>query len=157
MGVAGSGKSTIGRELAARLECSFVDGDDLHPPENVAKMSAGAPLTDADRAPWLDAVAAVLRSDAPVVVACSALRRNYRDTLRRAGDVRFLFLDIGHDAAVARLGEREAHFMGAGMAAGQFGTLERPGPDEDDIMTVDAESPVPALVEAAIAHLLETG
>jgi len=138
MGVAGSGKSTVGASLASRLGARFVDADSLHPPHNVAKMSAGIPLDDADRGPWLAAVRDALAADGSVVVACSALRREYRDVLRGVGDVRFVFLDLDESSARRRAAEREGHFMSAAMVASQFETLERPGPDEPDVVTVDA-------------------
>lgn len=153
MGVAGSGKTTVGTQLAAQLGARFVDGDDLHPGANVAKMSAGVPLTDADRWPWLARVRDELRDGAPVVVACSALARRYRDALRVAGGVRFAFLDLDPDAASERAAKRSDHFMGAHMVASQFATLEHPAADETDVVAVDATAS-PAAVVAAIVRWL---
>ena len=102
-------------------------------------MSAGIPLDDADRGPWLAAVRDTLAADTPVVVACSALRRAYRDVLRGAGDVRFLFLDLDQPTARRRAARRKGHFMSAAMVASQFETLERPGPDEPDVVTIDVD------------------
>ncbi len=151
MGVSGCGKSTLGAALAARLGAAFVDADDLHPPANVAKMAAGEPLTDADRWPWLDAVAQALRDPGPVVVACSALRRSYRDRLRAAGDLQFLHLAAPQAAIAARITARKGHFMPPGLLATQYETLEPPGPDE--AITLDATLPVEALIEAARSRL----
>lgn len=161
MGVAGCGKSTIGRRLAERLACRFVDGDDLHPPANVAKMRAGSPLTDADRAPWLEATRDVLRDGPPVVVACSALRRRYRDLLRTAGTavtsgaVQFVFLDLDRNTTIERLAAREGHFMSAEMADSQYRTLERPEPDEPDVLVVDASAPLDLVVDRATVLLTD--
>ena len=151
MGVSGCGKSTLGAALAARLGAAFVDADDLHPPANVAKMAAGEPLTDADRWPWLDAVAQALRDPGPVVVACSALRRSHRDRLRAAGDLQFLHLAAPQAAIAARITARKGHFMPPGLLATQNETLEPPGPDE--AITLDATLPVEALIEAARSRL----
>lgn len=141
MGVAGAGKSTVGERLAARLGAAFVDGDSLHPGENVAKMSAGRPLDDRDRAPWLLRVRDTLAASDPVVVACSALRRSYREVLRGAGDVRFVFLDLDEESARRRASRRKGHFMSASMVAGQFATLERPDVDEPDVTIIDVTRP----------------
>lgn len=144
MGVSGSGKTTVAAQLAGRVHATFTDGDDLHPPENVAKMRFGTPLTDADRWPWLDRVALTLVDGAAggqaIVVACSALRRAYRDRLRAgtAGQVRFVFLDASYDVIDARMKARMGHFMPEALLKSQFATLERPGPDEDDVLTVSA-------------------
>jgi gluconokinase len=151
MGVAGCGKTTLGQALAARLGAGFVDADDLHPAENVTKMSAGQPLTDADRWPWLDLVAVALRDRAPVVVACSALRRAYRDRLRTAGDVRFLHLAAAQEVIADRLAARQGHFMPPGLLASQYATLEHPGPDE--ALVLDAALTPEALVQQALARL----
>src|SRR5262249_23730171 len=137
MGVSGSGKSSVGAKLAQRLGVAFVDGDDLHPAANVAKMSRGEALTDEDRWPWLERVGATLADGAGygegVAVACSALRCRYRDRIRAVAaraDLRFLFLDITFEIAKARLEHRPGHFMPASLVRSQFETLERPAPDE---------------------------
>ncbi len=144
MGVTGSGKTSVGAVLAQRLGVDFVDGDDLHPAANVAKMQRGEPLQDADRWPWLDRVGAVLRDGAAhpagVVVTCSALRRVYRDRIRAgAKDThpRFMFLDIAPEVSAARLMGRKGHFMPVSLVRSQFETLERPAPDETDILTIE--------------------
>lgn len=151
MGVSGCGKTTLGKALAARLGAGFVDADDLHPPANRAKMARGEALTDGDRAPWLDLVAGVLRNRAPVVVACSALRRAYRDRLREAGEVRFLHLAAPREVIAARLAARQGHFMPASLLDSQYATLEPPGPDE--AVTLDARLPPDVLLEQALARL----
>lgn len=151
MGVAGSGKTTVGRELATRLGAPFVDADDAHPPANVAKMAAGVPLDDDDRRPWLDRLAAELGGQEALVVACSALKRSYRDHLRRVDGVRFVFLDLGPDEARDRVANRSGHFMGAEMIESQFAALQRPGPDERDVTTVDATADPASLVDRILA------
>jgi carbohydrate kinase (thermoresistant glucokinase family) len=136
MGVSGAGKTTVGELLARRLGLPFVEGDDLHPPANVAKMAAGNPLTDAERAPWLRALAARIRAAAAaglgLVVACSALRRSYREMLRAAAPgVRFVFLQGSRELLQRRLAARRGHFMAADLLDSQLATLEPPGTDED--------------------------
>jgi gluconokinase len=152
MGVSGSGKSTVGAELAARLGVPFVDGDALHPVANVAKMAAGIPLDDADRWPWLDAVGTRL-AESPVVVACSALRRSYRDRLRAAApDVRFVLLDGSRELLAARTGARLDHFMPPALLDSQLATLERPAPDEHVLVYDIAEAPA-GIADAAARDL----
>jgi len=139
MGVSGSGKSTVGRALAAELGWPFAEGDDFHPPANVARMRAGQPLTDEQRAPWLAAIAAWTRDQhGGAVVACSALRRSYRDVLRGGGvDVRFVMLNVEPAVLAQRMAHRPEHFMPASLLASQLDTLEPLAPDEDGI-TLDA-------------------
>ena len=135
MGVCGSGKTSVGRLIAERMDWTFVEGDDLHPEANLRKMAAGTPLTDEDRRPWLDRIAGEMRragrEGRPMVVACSALRRIYRDRLRACGaDVRFVHL-IGAPALLrARMARREGHFMPPGLLDSQLATLEPAGPGE---------------------------
>lgn len=155
MGVSGCGKTTLGRALADRLGAAFVDADDLHPPPNLAKMAAGQPLTDADRWPWLDLVAQALRDRAPVVVACSALRRAYRDRLRTAGDVRFLHLAAPQEVIARRMAARQGHFMPPGLLASQFATLEPPDPQE--AVVLDATLAPDLLLEQALARAKRRG
>jgi len=152
MGVSGSGKTSVGLGIAARFAVPFVDGDDLHSAANVAKMHAGIALHDGDRAPWLDAVGAVLGDDERypkgVVVACSALKRAYRDRLRAAsGGCRFLYLALTPEIATRRVAGRRGHFMPTTLVADQFATLEPPGADEADTTTVDAGLPLPKIVD----------
>ena len=133
MGVSGSGKSTVGRLLAGRLGVPYADADDLHPPANVAKMASGQPLDDADRAPWLDAVAGWIagRGEHGGVVGCSALARRYRDRLRRADPALFfLHLDGAPDLIAARLADRREHFMPPALLRSQLAALEPLAGDE---------------------------
>ncbi|HEX4062978.1 MAG TPA: gluconokinase [Streptosporangiaceae bacterium] len=153
-GVSGSGKSTVGPLLAERLNGIFVDGDAFHPAANVAKMHAGVPLTDADREPWLRAIEAWLdqriSAGQTAVVACSALRRGFRDALRAGRpQVRLVLLNISHEAAVARLTARHGHFFPSSLLDTQFRDLEPPAPTEP-VLVVDAGQP-PAQIVADIA------
>lgn len=146
MGVAGSGKTVIGGALAHALDVEFVDGDDFHSAKNIEKMAAGIPLTDADRAGWLRALALRLRAarDAGkgIVIACSALKRSYRDMFRvQAPDVRFVYLTGPNDLLGARLKKRGGHFMPASMLESQLTTLEEPSPDENAWVVDIAKSP----------------
>jgi len=151
MGVSGTGKSTIGRALAETLGLPFVEGDDLHPEANVAKMAAGIPLTDADRAPWLDRIAA--RLDRPVVVTCSALKRGYRDRLRRAApDLVLVYLQGAPELLAARMAQRDGHFMPPLLLESQLATLEEPSADEDAI-PVDAALRPDEIVEVVVDRL----
>lgn len=153
LGVAGAGKTTVGLQLGVRLGKRFIDADSLHPTANVAKMESGTPLDDADRWPWLASIREVLRDEDGVVLACSGLKRRYRDLLRGAGGVRFVFLDIDRASAEHRLSARAGHFMGAGMASSQLEALERPTAAERDVVIVDAGDEVAAIVDAAVAGL----
>ena len=151
MGVAGSGKSTIGETLAARLGWVFEDGDRFHPASNVAKMSAGQPLTDEDRWPWLKAIAdeidRLCAAGERAVVACSALRRTYRDILVHGrNDVQIVYLNGTQQLIADRLGRRKGHFMPPGLLASQFKTLEPPANDEHPF-TVSIDAPVEAIVD----------
>ena len=158
MGVSGSGKSTLGALLARRLDCPFLEGDDFHDAQAVAKMSAGQPLDDADRWPWLDrlglAAGEVVASGGRVVAACSALKRGYRERLRAAigAPTRFVLLDAGQDELLRRLTQRSGHYMPASLLDSQLATLERPGPDEA-IFTLDAAAPPVRLCDEAQAWL----
>jgi gluconokinase len=137
MGVSGSGKTTVGAALAGLLRLDFVDGDDLHPQSNVEKMHGGHPLTDEDRWPWLDRIGATLADAGAhpdgVIVACSALRRIYRDRIRAAvgPGLIFVFLDISHEEARQRMTARLHHFMPAALLDSQFATLESPQGEPD--------------------------
>ncbi len=149
MGVAGCGKSSVGVALSARLGMPYRDADDLHPPVNVAKMAAGTPLTDADRWPWLDRAAALLAAEAPVILGCSALRRTYRDRLRRGagGPLQFVHLAGSPALIAARMAARRGHFMPPALLDSQFATLEPPDPDEN-ALTVSVAPPTDAVVTA---------
>jgi gluconokinase len=157
MGVSGSGKSTVASHLAKRLGWTFEDGDRFHPASNVAKMSAGHPLTDEDRWPWLQAIAdeigRVCEAGGHVVVACSALKRAYRDLLLRSrNDVRFVFLDGSKALIAARMAARKDHFMPPGLLDSQFKTLEPPQADERSI-TVSIDAPVETIVNDIVAGM----
>jgi gluconokinase len=157
MGVSGSGKSTIAEQLAARLGWRYVDGDLFHPPANVAKMSAGHPLTDEDRWPWLRAIAAEIDrlavAGTRAVVACSALKRAYRDILVHGrDDVRIVFLDGTKDLIAKRLAARKGHFMPPGLLDSQFKTLEPPQPSERPV-TVSIDASVDGIVDDIVRQL----
>lgn len=131
MGPSGCGKSTVGRALAERMGATFVDADDLHPLTNVDKMAAGIPLDDADRMPWLGVVGTTLAAHGRIVVACSALRRAYRDAIRaEAPDAFFAELRVDRDELERRMRERPGHFMPAALLDSQLETLEPVEPDE---------------------------
>jgi gluconokinase len=146
MGVTGSGKSTVGAQLAQTLGLAFVEGDDYHPPANVRRMAAGIPLTDHDRADWLRALAERVReaseSGAGVVVTCSALKRSYRDLLRAAAPaVQFVYLRGSRALIGERVAHRRGHFMPASLVDSQLATLEEPDPDEHAVTCDIQESP----------------
>ena len=143
MGVAGCGKSTLAALLAQALGLQLVEGDDHHPEHNRQKMQAGIPLTDEDRAGWLDRLAQSLRDDPDgLVVTCSALRRLYRDRLRAAvPDLRFVYLDIDPEEALRRVSSRGAHFFGPGLVESQFATLESPAREPGVLCLRAIESP----------------
>jgi gluconokinase len=157
MGVSGSGKSTIADHLAERLGWTFEDGDRFHPASNVAKMSAGHPLTDEDRWPWLQAIAdeidRVCTAGKHAVIACSALKRAYRDILVHGrSDVRIIYLRGTQELIASRLAARKGHFMPPGLLTSQFKTLEPPGADENPI-TVSIDAPVESIVADIMANL----
>lgn len=155
MGVSGSGKTTVGKALAERMGWTFYDADDFHPAANVAKMRSGNGLTDADRAPWLGQLRAlideVLREEESAVLACSALKASYRDRLDAEG-VRFVYLEARRDLIRERLSERKGHYAKVSLLESQFAALEEPTPQE--ALIVSAAQPVKAIVdeiEAALA------
>ena len=161
MGVSGSGKTTIGRALARRLGWLFQEGDALHPPENVAKMRAGHPLDDADRAPWLSAIAALIdewraRCEAGVIT-CSALKRRYREVIigGRPG-VRLVYLAGSRALIAERLAARRGHFLPASLLDSQFAALEPPLPEEGAI-AASVDAPVAAIVARIAASLAPVG
>jgi len=153
MGVTGCGKSTVGAALAGRLGWTFLDADDFHPPANVEKMRAGAPLVDDDRWPWLDRLArelaAIERAGGHAVLACSALKAAYRKRLAVAGDVRFVHLRGSEDLIGERLAQRSHRYMPASLLASQFATLEAPA----DAIVVDIDAPVEMLLERIVSAL----
>ena len=154
MGVSGCGKTTLGKTLAGRLDLPFIEGDDFHPPDNVSRMAAGIPLTDADRSPWLDTLAAAIRhqaGDTGAVVTCSALKRQYRDRLRQGYGGRLLFVlpVVGRDTLKQRLAARTGHYMPASLLDSQLSTLEEPGPDEFAVR-VDGRLPLSRQIEEVL-------
>ena len=158
MGVSGCGKSSVAAGLAAALVADWIDGDDLHSADSVAKMRAGTPLTDADRWPWLDRIGARLaearHGERGMVIACSALRRAYRDRLRAAAPgLHFVFLDGSAELIGERLARRAGHYMPAGLLESQLRTLERPGADEADVLRLDITESVERLVFDAVRRL----
>ena len=154
MGVSGCGKTSVAEGLAAGLSAPFIEGDSLHPAANVEKMSQGIPLTDEDRWPWLDtigrAMAERLGDGRSVVVSCSALRKTYRDRLRRAagGSLAFVFLKGSRDLLMARMAARRNHFMPVSLLDSQLSTLEDPS-QESGVVTVDIDASIEAIVAAA--------
>jgi gluconokinase len=157
MGVSGSGKSTIADRLAERLGWIYEDGDRFHPASNVAKMSAGQPLTDEDRWPWLRAIAdeidRVCDAGEHAVIACSALKRAYREILVHGrNDVRIIYLRGTQELIASRLALRKGHFMPPGMLVSQFKTLEPPGADESPA-TVSIDASVETIVDDIISQL----
>ena len=161
MGVSGSGKSTVGTALAARLGRPFADGDDFHPEANVAKMARGEALTDADREPWLAALAEWIESHRlahrSTVLVCSALKRRYRDALRAAAprQVAFIHLAAPKEVLQGRMERRTGHFMPPELLDSQLATLEPLEADELGV-TVDATAPPATIVEKALAALEES-
>jgi gluconokinase len=157
MGVSGSGKSTIADKLAERLRWSYEDGDKFHPASNVAKMSAGHPLTDEDRWPWLQTIAdeidRVCKTGQHAVIACSALKRVYRDILVHGrNDVRIIYLKGTQELIASRLAHRKDHFMPPGLLTSQFKTLEPPDPSENPV-TVSIDASVDAIVDDIVSQL----
>jgi carbohydrate kinase (thermoresistant glucokinase family) len=147
MGVAGVGKSTVGAELAEQLRSDFIDADGFHSDANRAKMAAGIPLTDADRAPWLDEVGRVLSASPDLIVACSALKRSYRDQLRSwAPDLFTVHLIASKELLMERLAMREGHLVGANLLPSQLETLELLRADENGI-EISADTDLEAIVE----------
>lgn len=157
MGVSGCGKSTVGAELAEKLGIPFQEGDRLHPKANVEKMSAGIPLTDDDRWPWLDLVGAELREGyeaGGIVISCSALKKSYRDRLRTAcdGPLAFVFLEGSVELLTERMGARKGHFMPLSLLKTQLDTLEVPT-GEPGVVTVDIDATPDEIVENALRGL----
>ena len=158
MGVAGCGKSAVGAALAERLDATYLDGDDLHPEGNIAKMSRGEPLTDDDRWPWLTLVGQKLAEpDGILILGCSALKRRYREHIRKeaGAPVTFVHLAGSRELIAARMSARSGHFMPTTLIDSQFAALEPPAADENAI-TVDIDNTLVRIVDAIVTHLEET-
>lgn len=159
MGVSGCGKSSVGALLADRLGAAFIEGDSFHPPSNVAKMSAGIPLEDADRWPWLDLLGSRIKEACDrketIIISCSALKKAYRDRLRNAagGRLFFVFLDGDKTLLQQRMSARSGHFMPSSMLDSQLATLERPD-HEDGVIPVSIDNALNQIVEIALNRLI---
>ncbi len=157
MGVAGSGKTTVGALLAGQLGWPYAEADNFHPQSNVDKMAAGHPLTDEDRKPWLEAIGRWIdergAADQPGVVSCSGLKRSYRDRLRDGRpEVRLVFLQGSRELIMRRMVARHGHFMKPDMLDSQFADLEEPTPDEG-VLVVSVDNPPEAIVDQIISEL----
>ncbi len=158
MGVSGSGKSVIGEALAKKIDAHFIDGDDLHPQSNIDKMAAGIPLTDYDRYGWLKSVAKIGHKDSEngnvCVIACSALKKEYRNMLRADNkNICFVFLSGDYSLIAHRVEARKTHFMHLDMLKSQFDTLEVPAADEKDVLTVGVDNEIENIVEEIVPQL----
>ncbi|KAB8312407.1 gluconokinase [Erwinia endophytica] len=158
MGVSGSGKSAVANAVAYQLKAAFLDGDFLHPRANIEKMSAGHPLNDDDRKPWLqainDAAFAMQRTNEVSLIVCSALKKSYRDILRQGNEnLSFVYLKGDFDTIESRLRARKGHFFKPQMLVTQFETLEEPGSDEHDVLVVDINQALDEVVAAVIAAI----
>lgn len=156
MGVSGCGKSTVGRLLAQHLGVAFIEGDELHPPRNVALMASGTPLTDEDRVDWLAAVGSTLAQEhGGAVASCSALRRRYRDQLRQSvPDLVFIHLHGPRELLARRLAQRKGHYMPASLLDSQLRTLEPPSADES-ALTLDIDETPQTLAHCAAQILAQ--
>ena len=157
MGVAGSGKSTVAKLLAARLQAEFLEGDDFHPPANVAQMSNGRPLTDADRLPWLvnlnRIIATRYERGLPFVLACSALKKRYRDHLAAGSyPLLFIYLKGSTELITQRMQQRQNHFMSPALVNSQFAALQEPG-EEESVITVSIDCSVEQIVEQILSAI----
>ncbi|MFE8151868.1 gluconokinase [Brenneria goodwinii] len=158
MGVSGSGKSSVGAELARTIEAKFIDGDDLHPRANIRKMASGTPLNDEDRAPWLerlnDAAYSLYHKNETGIIVCSALKKRYRDDLRRDNEgMTFLYLKGSFDLILARHKARAGHFMPTELLKSQFDALEEPDSHEPDVLTIDIDGSMEDVVNRCVAAL----
>lgn len=159
MGVSSTGKTSVGLEVARRLQIKLIDGDDLHPRANIIKMGQGQPLNDADRQPWLtrinDAAFSIEQKNEIGIIVCSALKKAYRDQIRADNNkVRFLFLHGDFDLVLSRMQQRKGHFMKAEMLKSQFATLEIPDESEPDVTFIDISGSFESVVEACCQAIL---
>jgi len=158
MGVSGSGKSAVANQVSHQLQSAFLDGDFLHPRANIEKMAEGHPLNDDDRGPWLqslnDAAFAMQRTNNISIIVCSALKKSYRDILRKDNsNLSFVYLKGDFDTIVSRLKARKGHFFKPQMLVTQFATLEEPGADEQDVLVVDINHSLEEVVVATVATI----
>ncbi|KAB7894895.1 AAA family ATPase [Rouxiella sp. S1S-2] len=158
MGVSGSGKSTVGAAVARAINAKFIDGDDLHPRANIQKMASGQPLNDDDRMPWLerlsDAAYSLEHKNETGIIVCSALKRRYRDALRKGNDgIIFLYLKGSEEVILQRLKSRAGHFFSQDMLKSQFEALEEPGEDEADVVRVNIDHQVEGVVKRCVTAL----
>lgn len=158
MGVSGSGKSTVGAAVAREIQAKFIDGDDLHPRANIQKMSRGQPLNDDDRTPWLqrlnDAAYSLNHKNETGIIICSALKRRYRDLLRKDNDnMVFVYLKGSFDVILTRLQTRSGHFMPIDLLKSQFEALEEPESDEKDIICIDIDTDIEGVIKRCVAAL----
>ena len=158
MGVSGTGKTTVGQALSQAIGAKFIDGDDLHPRQNIVKMASGQPLEDSDRLPWLDRIGDVIFSlgqkNESGILVCSALKKRYRDQLRQGNPaLRFLWLTGDYDCILQRMQQRKGHFMPEALLRSQFAALEAPDESEPDIVAVDIAPDVAQIVGNALALL----
>ncbi|MCU6664653.1 gluconokinase [Silvania hatchlandensis] len=158
MGVSGTGKTTVGQALSQAIGAKFIDGDDLHPRQNIVKMASGQPLEDSDRLPWLDRIGDVIFSlgqkNESGILVCSALKKRYRDQLRQGNPaLRFIWLTGDYDCILQRMQQRKGHFMPEALLRSQFAALEAPDESEPDIVAVDIAPDVTQIVGNALALL----
>lgn len=158
MGVSGSGKSAVANQVSYQLKSAFLDGDFLHPRSNIEKMAEGHPLNDDDRRPWLqslnDAAFAMQRTNDISIIVCSALKKSYRDILRKDNDnLSFVYLKGEFETIESRLKARKGHFFKPQMLVTQFATLEEPGSDEPDVLVVDINHSLEEVVAATVATI----
>lgn len=160
MGVSGCGKSTIAESLANQLNTHYKDGDELHPPSNIEKMESGVPLCDDDRTPWLVDVARYASEQAAIhgscVIACSALKQHYRQTLNQAGNVVYVYLDGSYELIASRMKARKDHFMPETLLNSQFDALENPS-GENNVISVGIEKDPASIASDAIEELQKQG
>lgn len=161
MGVSGTGKSSVGTALANALQAKFIDGDDLHPRQNITKMASGQALNDDDRLPWLgrlsDVIFSLEQKNESGVLVCSALKKSYRDRLREGNqNVHFIWLNGDYDCVLDRIKRRKGHFMPEALLKSQFAALEAPGAEERDVIPVDISPALSTIVTRCVSLLQPT-